>query len=151
MLGKLCLRGSCKQWAHISCQDGLPSSRTLWRYRSNSFLLWLFTGLPASFSIWHEVRYRRAPLKTNWTKSSGHFSLILPPSTQLRPQSGMSENKLINALFKLMKNANIFVDSLMLRVLSSKNSNVSRINPYSLTWWHWCKSVSETHNLHNIF
>lgn len=87
MLEKLSLSGRSEQRAHISSQDGLPSSRTSWRYRCHNFrtTYWL-----PCFIIWHKFMYDRTLLKTNWTKSSGRLSLILLPSTQVRLQSGTS-------------------------------------------------------------
>lgn len=154
MLEKLCLSGRCKQQAHISSQDGLPSSRILWRYRCSSFLLWLLTGSPASSSIWREFRYHRTPLKTNWTKSSGHLSLILLPSTQLRLQSGMSKRKWWIHCSGLSSMPVFFFRCLSVVCFKQqKHQYVMVLQPF-LTWYtntgtNQCQGTGFTKNLQN--
>lgn len=108
MLENLCLSGRSEQRAHISSQDGLPSSRILWRYWYHKFLIQLLTGSPATafdMSLCMIERY--------WRQTGQKAVAIYLWSCSHQHKSDYSQvwvkNKQINTLVRFLEYAKRFV------------------------------------------
>lgn len=85
------------------------------------FLMLLVHLLSFVFASYKIFLYHRVPLRTNWTENSGHLSLILLPSIQLRLRSGGCwKQKGLSCTKKILIHSS--VDHFV--ILSSKNQSL---------------------------